>query len=181
MRLVERLLIVLVAFALAVGIIAVLSGGLLAGRDNPGISGQAGPLGAQFRDLGHARLAPGAAHPAYDSRPPTSGAHLPLAIRHDAAAINDDQLLQALEVGDVVLMYGSPLPPPGLRALADSVAGPFAPALAAAGQAVVLARRTGINGVLGLAWTRLIHVRAPSDPALRGFVLFTLGQGAPGH
>ena len=87
MRLVERVVIVILAFALAVGIIAVLSGGLLAGRDNPGITGQTGSLGAQFRDLGHAHLTPGAPHPAYDSRPPTSGAHVPVAITRNASQI----------------------------------------------------------------------------------------------
>jgi hypothetical protein len=181
MRLVERLVIVIVAFALAVGIIALLSGGLLAGRDNPGITGQNGPLGAQFRDLGHAHLTPGAPHPAYDSQPPTSGAHVPLAITRNASQINDDQLLEALELGDVVLFYGSARPPAGLPALANAIAAPFTPALAAAGQAVILARRVGTNGVLGVAWTRLIHVRTAADPALRSFVLFTIGQGASAH
>ncbi len=179
MPLVERLLIVLVAFALAVGIIAFLSGGLLAGRDNPGITGQIGPLGAQFRDLGHAHLAPGASHPAYDSQPPTSGAHVPLAITRDEATISDDQLLEALELGDVVLFYGGDRPPAGLPTLAGSIAAPFTPALAAAGQAVILARRPGTNGILGAAWTRLVHVRTAADPALRSFMLLTLGQGAP--
>ncbi len=179
MRLVERMVIVLVAVALAVGIIAVLSGGLLAGRDSPGISGQAGLLGVQFRDLGHTHLPAGAARPAYDSAPPTSGAHVALAIRHDESVVNDDQLLQALELGDVVLMYGSDRPTPGLRSLAASIAAPFTPALAAAGQAVILVRRPTTEGVIGLAWARLIHVRAANDPALRSFVLFTLGQGAP--
>ncbi|MGH2869464.1 MAG: DUF3105 domain-containing protein [Solirubrobacteraceae bacterium] len=181
MRLVERLVIVLVAFALSVGIIALLSGGLLAGRDNPGITGQTGPLGAQFRDLGHAHLAPGTSRPAYDSQPPTSGAHVPLAITRDQGQINDDQLLEALELGDIVLFYGGDRPPAGLRALAGSIAAPFTPALAAAGQAVILARRPGTNGILGAAWTRLVHVRAPADPALRSFMLLTLGQGAPAH
>jgi hypothetical protein len=179
MPLLERLIIVLVAFALAVGLIALLSGGLLAGRDNPGISGQIGPLGAQFRDLGQAHLAPGASHPAYDSRPPTSGAHVPLAVTRDQVKINDDQLLEALELGDVVLFYGGDRPPAGLRALAGSIAAPFTPALAAAGQAVILAQRPGTNGVLGAAWTRLIHVRTPADPALRNFMVATLGHGAP--
>ena len=181
MPLVERVLIVILAFALAVGIIALLSGGLLAGRDNPGIAGQNGPLGAQFRDLGHAHLTAGAAHPAYDSQPPTSGAHVPLAITRDESEINDDQLLEALELGDVVLFYGSAHPPADLRALANAIAAPFTPALAAAGQAVILARRVQTNGVLGVAWTRLIHVRTAADPGLRSFVLFTLGHGAPAH
>ncbi len=179
MRLLERLVIVLVALALAVGIIALLSGGLLAGRDNPGIAGQTGPLGAQFRDLGHAHLAPGTPHPVYDSQPPTSGAHAPLAITRDQGKINDDQLLEAHELGDIVLFYGGDRPPAGLRALAASIAAPFTPALAAAGQAVILARRPGTTGILGAAWTRLVHVRTAADPALRSFLLVTLGHGAP--
>ena len=78
MRLLERLAIVVAAFALAVGIIALLSGGLLAGRDNPGITGQSGPLGAQFRDLGHAHLAARRSRIRPTTRqPPTSGAHVP--------------------------------------------------------------------------------------------------------
>ncbi|MGI8506191.1 MAG: DUF3105 domain-containing protein [Solirubrobacteraceae bacterium] len=179
MRLLERLAIVLAAFAISVAVIAVLSGGLLAGRDNPGISGPGRQLGAQFRDLGHAHLAPGASHPHYDSEPPTSGAHVPLAIERDGSKINDDQLLQALEAGDVVIMYGSSRPPAGLGALADTIAAPFTPALAAAGQAVILARRPGTNGFLGLAWTHLVHVRSVDDPQLRSFILYWIGRGAP--
>lgn len=179
MPLVERLVIVLLALAVAVGIIALLSGGLLAGRDNPGITGQAGPLGVRFRDLGHTHLAPGAAHPAYDSLPPTSGAHVPLALTRDESQVNDDQLLEALQLGDVVALYGGDRPPARLNALATSIAAPFTPALAAAGQAVILARRPGTRGILGVAWTRLIRVRSAANPALRNFLLFTLGRGAP--
>lgn len=180
MKLLERLAIVLAAVAISIAVIAVLSGGLLAGRDNPGVSGPSTQLGAQFRDLGHAHLAPGASHPQYDSEPPTSGAHVPLPIERDGSEINDDQLLQALEAGDVVIMYGSSSPPAGLRALVDTIASPFTPALAAAGQAVILARRPGTNGLLGLAWTRLVHVRSVNDPQLRSFALYWLGRGAAG-
>jgi hypothetical protein len=179
MRLVERLGIILAALAISIGVIAVLSGGLLAGRDDPGISGPSTVLGTQFPDLGDAHLAPGAKHPKYNSEPPTSGAHVPIAITRDESEISDDQLLQALEVGDVVIMYGSSKPPPGLRALADSIAAPFTPALAATGQAVILARRPGTNGLLGLAWTLLVHVRSVNDPQLRSFGLYWLGRGAP--
>jgi hypothetical protein len=178
MRLLERIGIVVASLVISIGVIAVLSGGLLAGHDDPGVTGPADQLGAQFRDQGNAQLAPGAPVPQYDSEPPTSGPHVPTPITRDGAQISDNQLLQALSEGDVVIMYGTPQPPPGLRALADSIASPFTPALAAAGQAVILARRTGTNGLIGLAWTRLVHVRTLDDPSLRSFIIFWLGRGA---
>ncbi|MGH2857649.1 MAG: hypothetical protein ACRDMJ_09200, partial [Solirubrobacteraceae bacterium] len=114
--------------------IALLSGGLLAGRDSPGISGAGtgagtGP-GVKFADQGDAQLRPGDLQPVYDSDPPTSGPHIPQAIVRDRAQLGDYQLLQGLQVGDVVLMYGTRLPPRGLAALARTVAPPFTPALA---------------------------------------------------
>lgn len=178
MRLAERVAIVLASLAIAVTVIVLLSGGLLAGRDNPGLYGGSGQLGTRFRDLGDAQLQPGAPRPSYDSVPPTSGPHRPAQIERDAATVSDDQLLQALAAGDVVFMYGTRRPPPGLAALASSIAAPFSPALAVAGQAVILARRSGIRGVLGVAWTRLLHVRAPDDSQLRSFALYWLGRGA---
>jgi hypothetical protein len=180
MKLLERLAIVIVSLIIAVGIIALLSGGLLIGHDNPGLSGPGGQLGVQFRDLGDAILAPGAPPPRYDSVPPTSGPHRPAVIRRDGTVLNDNQVLTALGAGDVVLMYGTDRPPPRLRALASSIAAPFTPALAASGQAVILARRPAIPGVLALAWTRMLHVRTASDPQLRSFTLFWLGQGTKG-
>ena len=180
MRILERIVVVLAGFALAIAIIAMLSGGLLAGRDNPGVGGRAGGIGEVFADLGHEHLRPGEPRPPYDSQPPTSGAHVPVAVTRDDQDISDDQLLQALETGDVVFMYGSRRPPAGLRAVARAVAPPFTAALAAAGQAVILARRAGTDGVLGLAWTRLVRVSGPADPLLAAFARDTLGQGAPG-
>jgi len=180
-RLLERVAIVVVSLALSIGVIAVMSGGLLAGRDQPGVSGGGGGLGDQFRDLGHAHLRPGELRPAYNSNPPTSGAHVPEPVLRDRSELSDDQLLQALEVGDVVFMYGTDAPPPGLVALARTVAAPFTPALAAAGQAVILARRSGVDGVLGLAWTRIVHVSAANDPLLGSFASAWLGHGAPGR
>lgn len=176
----ERIVVVLAGFLLAIAIIAVLSGGLLAGRDSPGVSGHTGAIGAVFADLGHQHLRPGEPAPPYDSQPPTSGAHVPRAITRDGQDISDDQLLQALETGDVVFMYGTRRPPAGLEAAARSVAPPFSAALAAAGQAVILARRAGTDGILGLAWTRLVRVSRAADPLLTAFARDTLGQGAPG-
>ncbi len=180
-RWLERLTITGLALAIAIGVIAFLSGGLLAGRDAPGVSGAGGPVGIRFRDQGHALLAPGSLHPVYDSDPPTSGAHVPVAVTQDYKQLSDDQLLEALQVGDVVIMYGTSQPPVGLPAFADSIAGPFTPALAAAGQAVILARRPSLKGLIGLAWTRAIQVSSIQDPLLRSFTSFWLGRGAPGH
>jgi hypothetical protein len=179
-RLIERVLIVVAAFAVAIGAIALLSGGLLAGHDSPGVSGAASGPGVAFPDQGNAQLKPGQARPRYDSEPPTSGAHLPAATDRNAAQLTDDQLLQALSVGDVVLMYGSRKPPKGLAAVADGIApAVFSPPLAATGQAVVLAYRPGTTGVIGLAWAHMVHVRSPTDPTLRSFAQYWLGRGAP--
>jgi Protein of unknown function (DUF3105) len=174
----ERVAIVVVSFAIAVAVILLLSGGPLTGSDNPGITGPASQIGTQYRDLGDGTLPPGSKPPRYDSQPPTSGPHVPVAVRRDDAALSDNQLLQALALGDVVVLYGPRTPPQNLRALATSAAAPFSPALAAAGQAVILARRPGTAGLLGLAWTRLVHVHSATDPQLRSFILFWLGRGA---
>jgi hypothetical protein len=133
-----------------------------------------------FPDQGNARLTPGQARPDYDSEPPTSGAHLPAATDRNGAQLSDDQVLQALSVGDVVLMYGSRKPPTGLAAVADGIApAAFSPALAATGQAVVLAYRPATTGVIGMAWAHMVHVRSPTDPTLRSFAQYWLGRGAP--
>jgi hypothetical protein len=172
--------IVVASLAIAFGAIALLSG-FFAGRDAAGVSGGGTVPGLTFPDLGHVHLTAGQPHPAYDSNPPTSGAHVPEPVTADGQAINNDQLLEALELGDVVFMYGSPAPPAGLRALADSLAGPFSPSLAASGEAVILARRPRIAGVVGLAWTRLLKVARVDDPLLRSFGQYWLGRGAPGR
>lgn len=178
-KLIERLLIVAASFAIAIGVIALLSGGLLAGRDTPGVAGtDAGP-GVSYADQGDRLLRPGQARPAYDSDPPTSGAHRPATVTVDKAALSDDQLLAALSVGDVVLAYGTRTPPRGLAAVAAAVAPSFTPALAASGQAVVLMRRPGIRGIVALAWTHALRAASPQDPAVRAFAEFWLGRGAP--
>jgi hypothetical protein len=176
----ERVLVVVVAVVVTIGAIAALSG-FFAGRDQAGISGAGGGPGASFPDLGHAHLRPGQLHPVYNSDPPTSGAHVPLPVLRDGAELDDDQLLQALETGNVVIVYGGHRAPAGLSALARSIAGPFSPALAAAGQAVMLARRPGTAGLIGLAWAHEVRVSAPEDPLLGAFAQYWLGRGAPGR
>ena len=140
--------------------------------------GNWGP-GTAFRDQGDAHLRPGQPAPAYDSNPPTSGPHIPEAVNADRAQLNNNQLLQALEVGDVVFMYGTRTAPRALTDAARAVAPAFTPQLAASGQAVVLVSRPGIPGIAALAWGHMLRTGSAADPALRSFAQFWLGRGAP--
>jgi Protein of unknown function (DUF3105) len=179
-RVVERIAIGVASLVLSIGLILLLSG-YFAGRDQAAVSGGTSGPGQAFSDLGHAALSPGQPRPVYNSDPPTSGAHNSQAVTRDGATLTDDQLLQALQLGDVVIVYGTKQPPPGLTEFASTAAPPFTPALAATGDAVILARRPGTAGLVALAWTHLLRVSSPSDPQLGQFVSFWLGRGAPGH
>ena len=178
-RTLEAVLIVIAALALSIGVIVLLSGFLTA-RDQAAVSSVGSGPGQAFADLGHAALRPREARPRYDSDPPTSGPHQPAGVRRDGEPLTDDQLLGALQAGDVVIVYGGRRPPAGLEQFARSVAPPFTPALAATGNALLLAPRRGTVGIVALAWAHLLRVRQSSDPALREFVGFWLGRGAPG-
>jgi hypothetical protein len=173
-RWLERLAILLSSLGLAVLLIALLSG-YFTSRDAAAVSGR-GEVGLHFADQGDELLAPGSRHPRYDSEPPTSGPHVPRPVLAQERPLSDDQLLQALAAGNVVIIYGGPRPPAGLASLANRLAGPFTPALAASGEAVVLARRPGVRGLIALAWTRMLRVRRPNDPLLRQFVETYLGR-----
>jgi hypothetical protein len=147
--LLERALVLLASLALSLLLIAVLSG-FFAARDRAGLSGARLP-GAAFAQL--AEVLPGAPKP----RP---------------------RLLQDLSAGDVVLAYGVRRAPAALRALARSISGTATRALARAGQAVLLRRIPGIDGLLGLARHRVIRVRNAQDPRLADFARYWLGRGA---
>jgi hypothetical protein len=166
-----------IAVALAGGIALLV---FFAARDTAPVerSEPAGP-GQAFPDLGARHVPPSERGRAqYNSNPPTSGSHVAEPVRRDASVLTDDQILHALETGNVLLVYGGAQPPPGLRALADEASGgPFDPALAQAGQAVVLARRPGTGGIVALAWRHLLRARSASDPALARFVEYWLGRG----
>lgn len=107
-----------------------------------------------------------------------SGPHRPRPIARDRARLSQDQLLHALKLGDVVIVYGSARPPRALIALQDEVAGPFDADIAAAGSAIVLARRPGARGLTALAWRRAQAAATAGDPALRRFAEHWLGKGA---
>jgi hypothetical protein len=180
LRVVELVSIGVASLVLSIGSIALLSG-YFAGKDQAGVSGTTLGPGQAFKDLGHQHLPLGRLQPPYNSDPPTSGAHVPEPVTHDDAVLNDNQLLQALELGNVVVMYGSHRPSPGLAKLAVQIAGPFSPALAATGEAVILARRPRTHGVIGLAWTHMVRVPSADDPLLTQFAQFWLGKGATGR
>ena len=90
--------------------------------------------------------APSAAR-ASTSRAPGSPTRRPAAPHHerlvtrDRRSLTPDEILHALELGNVIVFYGAARPPAALRALQDDVSGPFDAEVAAAGQQVILARR----------------------------------------
>jgi hypothetical protein len=179
-RVAERTAIVIASLVVSIGVIVLLSGGLAGGQDTPGISLHSGPVpGRAYPDQGDRRLRAGEPHPRYLSDPPTSGPHRPVRITHNGALISEDQLLQALSLGDVVFLYSSAAPPAGLRAIADQVAPRFTPALAADGQTVILGRWPHLARITAVAWDHLL--RSDSAEELRTFAAHWLGHGAGGR
>ena len=165
-----------VALAAVVGLIAFLNS-----RDTSPVSTKTRGPGQAFPDQGREHLRPGAAkRVAYNSNPPTSGPHAVAPVTRDGAQLTADQILTALEAGNVIFFYGGPQPPPGLRALAGGVGGAFNPALVPSGQAVILARRSGTAGVVAAAWRHLLRSSSPTRAALQEVANAWLGVGAGG-
>jgi hypothetical protein len=166
--------------------VLVLAGGLVAlvvafsSRDDAQVGRAASGPGQLMPDRGarhltdhqHASVAAGTL--------PTSGPHMVALIARDAQRLNDDQILHALELGDVVLAYSAAAPSAALRRLQERVSGPFDAELAAAGQAVVLARHAGAGPAAALAWRRELRVSNPADPRLQDFAEAWLGRGSRG-
>jgi hypothetical protein len=173
---VKRILVVVAVVVVAalggVGLIAVL-----ASRDPSQVDGTTGP-GVLEPDRGSARQTGPATPVSRPARPPTSGPHRTAAVTRDQTELSDDQILEALQLGNVIITYEDSTPPSTLLALQRELAGgAFDPALAEAGQAVILARRPGA-GVQALAWRRRLAASGPDDPQLRRFADAWLGQGA---
>ena len=139
-------------------------------RDDPQVAGAPeGPGALQpDRGFGHNRAA------AVEDPWPTSGPHLPELVTRDRRRLSDDQILHALELGNVVILYEGP-DPGALVEVQREVAGPFDAEVAAAGQAVILARRDGAGEAAALAWRRVLESADPA--ALREFAEAWLGQG----
>jgi hypothetical protein len=175
---VKRLLtiagIVVVALAACVVLITVITS-----RDPSQVDATSGP-GALEPDRGSG-IQKGPSTPASPAnRPPTSGKHGSAEIIRDKTEFSDDEILEALTLGDVVITYDSAKAPAALIALQRDVTGSaFDAFLAGAGQEVILVRRPGA-GVQALAWRRRLIASGPDDPKLRDFADAWLGQG-PGE
>jgi hypothetical protein len=170
----NRLLVVLATgLLLAAGAVGLAL--VLGARDSSEVAAASGP-GETFADqcAQHRRRPEGFR---FDSEPPTSGPHVPTPARRDGRRLSTDQLLHALELGNVVLTYDAARPPARLRRLQDEIAGPFDPELAAAGQAIVLARVTSGHGVTALAWRHRLKAPSADDPRLASFAEHWLGRG----
>jgi hypothetical protein len=143
---------------------------ILAARDDSAVDGSDGP-GVLEPDRGAKRLGadapPTPASP--PATPPTSGNHRAVAVEKDQTELSDDQLLEALQLGNVVIAYDGAAPT-GLQE------DPFDPALAAAGQAVILAKRPGLGGIQALAWRHRLKLSGPDDPRAHDFIEAYLGQ-----
>jgi hypothetical protein len=111
--------------------------------------------------------------------PPAGGPHTDALVTRDRRPLSDDQLVNALALGNVVILYAGSTAPPALVRLQRDVAGPFDAELAAAGQAVIVAPRTGAGPATALAWKRILRADDPADPRLREFAEFWLGRGIP--
>ena len=159
----RRVLLVVVGVVLAVAGIAAVAL-VVSSRDDSQVAG--------------AVQGPGQVQPE-GADPPASGPHRNVLVTRDRTQISDDQLLRALELGNVVILYDGARPAPALVKLQEDVAGPFDAELAAAGQAVILARRAGAGPATALAWKRILRADDPADPALREFAEFWLGRGIP--
>jgi hypothetical protein len=179
---VRRLLTALAAAALVVGGVAALLL-LFTARDDAPVSGpaaSAGP-GELQPDRGSRHLPAGEHVPLGGlTDPPTSGAHHPRLPTGEDEPLSPDEILHALELGDVILFYASARPPAELRAIQRDVSGPFDAEVAAAGQQVILARRPGDAAVTAAAWRRLLRADDPADPRLREFAEAWIGRGVRG-
>jgi hypothetical protein len=166
------LLVVLVVLVAVAGLAALVIA--LGSRENSQVTGApSGPGELQpDRGAGH-----GAAARVPAGELPTSGPHGAELVPRDRRPLTDDQILHALELGNVVLLYDARVPPRALVAVQEEVAGPFDAELAAAGQAIVLARREGAGPATALAWRRVLRGDDPADPRLREFAEAWLGEG----
>jgi hypothetical protein len=150
---------------------------ILANRDSGDVARSTGP-GTLEPDRGSAHASGPRTPASPPDEPPTSGPHRAEPVTRDATALSDDQLLEALHLGNVVLTYDTAQPPAALKRLQEEVAGgPFDAELAAAGQAVILDHRPGASGVIALAWRRRLRATDPADSQLRTFAETWLAQG----
>jgi Protein of unknown function (DUF3105) len=127
--------------------------------------------------LSAAPQGPGELQPESGGEWPTSGPQRGELVTRDRRELTDGQIVSALAAGNVVILYAGREPAAPLVRLQRDVAGPFDAELAAAGQAVILARRDGAGPATALAWRRVLEAGDPADPRLREFTEAWLGRG----
>ena len=167
------------AGALTIAAVLVALSLAVSSRDPSGVATREGP-GEALADQCARHSAPPEGF-AYATSPPASGPHRPRLARGDERQLSDDELLHALELGNVVLAYDARRPPTALRRLRDDIAGPYDAELAAAGQAVLVVEHPAAEGITALAWARRLRTADAADPTLREFTEHWLGQGARGR
>lgn len=102
-------------------------------------------------------------------------AAIPGAVYDDPGRYLDGAQQRLLARGNVYLV--SARPSPQLAALRDQLSGPPDPVLEQAGQAVVIVRRAGVEGVVALAAGHRLVTGDPADPELERFAAHWLGRG----
>jgi hypothetical protein len=105
--------------------------------------------------------------------PGLGGPHGDDLVTQDRRPLSRDQLLNALDLGNVVLTYPGNDPPRELIALQRDLSGRFDAELAASGLAVILAPADALEG---LAWRHRLAVDDPSAAQLREFAEHWLGR-----
>jgi Protein of unknown function (DUF3105) len=175
-RLLVVLLGVIVAAAGLIGLVLVL-----AARDDSQLAAAPEGPGELQPDRGADHLPAGdVADSVLERLPedvPTSGPHAVELVTRDRRALTSDQIIHALELGNVVILYGGDAPGRELERLQEEVAGSFDAELAAAGQSVILAPAGGAGAATALAWRRVLRADEPGEPALREFTEYWLGRG----
>jgi len=147
---------------------------LLASRDSSQVDDGGNGPGVLEDDRGARRVTDGPPTPVSEpSRPPTSGPHRAEPVERDRTELSDDQILEALQLGNIVIAYEGKAP----DGIAEKLGAPFEPELAAAGQSVILAARPGIGEPQALAWRHRLALESWEDPQLQAFVDAFLGQG----
>lgn len=146
-------------------------------RDQSNVTPTLAP-GVLFPDQGDKHLAPGKSPGVkYNSTPPTSGPHVLRTIKRDGLRLGPNQVLTALEQGNILIFYpGHGKPPAALRAVQSTDSGPLDPALLETGNQVVLARYDRVRRVVAVGWRRMLVADSPSDPRIQAFTDDFLGR-----
>ncbi len=174
------------AITAAIGALVVLGGivallAVLQSRDEADFGGSGGGEAQGPGQLEPDRGARhGASAPAISAEDlPASGEHAPAAAARDMTELTGDEWLHALELGNVIVAYGSEEPGDALLRLQEDLAGAYDPELAAAGQSVLLAYVEGLAEPTAVAWRRTLQFQDPAAPEVREFIEAWLGTGAP--